>query len=330
MSAPLVAVGDTLGLYKALAKAGPMTPSELAKYTSTAERYIREWLLNQAASGYLTYEVETNRFGLPPEHAMALADEASPVFMIGGYRIVNDAFAMQARMVEAFRTGSGLPWGDHTQELFDGTASFFGGAYKANLISSWIPSLDGVSAKLNDGAAVADVGCGHGASTLLMARAYPESTFVGFDLHRESIDRAVAAAKAAGLDDRVTFEVAAATDYPGKGYDLVTFFDCLHDMGDPVGASAHALASLHADGALMVVEPYANDSVDDNLNPVGRVYSAASTFICVPNSLCQEPARAMGAQAGEARLREVLSEAGYTRVRRATETPFNIVYEARP
>jgi SAM-dependent methyltransferase len=329
MSAVLVVIGDKLGLYKAMAGAGPLTPAGLAERTGTAERYVREWLCAQAASGYVSYDAETGRYTLPDEHAAVLADESSPAFMIGGFDVIASTFIDEPKIADAFRSGAGVGWDQHDHRLFHGTERFFRPGYRANLVGSWIPALDGVEAKLRDGARVADVGCGHGASTVIMAQAYPKSTFVGFDYHQPSIDRARTLAAESGVADRLSFERAAAKDYPGS-YDLVCFFDCLHDMGDPVGAAAHVRRSLQSDGTWLLVEPFAHDRVEGNLNPVGRVFYSASTLICTPASLAQEVGLALGAQAGEARLREVVTKAGFTRFRRATATPFNLVLEARP
>jgi SAM-dependent methyltransferase len=330
LNTALIRIGDELGLYKAMAGAGPLTAAELAERTETAERYIREWLAAQAAGGYVEYDAESGRYELPPEQAMALADEDSPAFMLGGFQLATAVLADQPKLAEAFRTGEGLGWHEHDHRLFEGTERFFRPGYRANLVGAWIPALEGVERKLIDGAKVADVGCGHGASTLIMAEAYPNSTFVGFDYHEGSIEAARRAAEKAGLGDRVSFEVAGAKDYSGSGFDLVAFFDCLHDMGDPVGALQHVRETLAEDGTVMLVEPYAGDRVEENLNPVGRVYYCASTMLCTPGSLDQEVGLALGAQAGEARLAEVASEAGFSRFRRATETPINLVLEARP
>lgn len=329
ISAALVVIGDKLGLYKAMAGAGPLSPSDLAQRTGTAVRYIQEWLANQAAGGFVTYDPASGRYTLPDEQAFALADETSPAYLPGAFQIIASVFKDEPKIAAAFRTGEGLDWGDHDAGLFEGTERFFRPNYQANLINSWIPALEGVEEKLRRGGRVADVGCGHGASTLLMAQAYPKSTFYGFDYHAPSIEYARRAAARAGVADRVTFEVALSTAYPGADYDLVGFFDCLHDMGDPVGASRHVLRSLKKDGTWLIVEPFAHDQVENNLNPVGRIFYAASTLVCVPASLAQDGI-ALGAQAGEARLRRVVTEGGFTRFRRATETPFNLVFEARP
>jgi SAM-dependent methyltransferase len=330
LNAALVVIGDELGLYKAMDGAGGMTPGELAERTGTSERYVREWLNAQAAGGYVEYDPSERRYSLPPEHAVALADESSPYFMPGAFQLMTASVRDEPAIREAFRSGAGVGWHEHNHGVFEGCERFFRPGYVANLVSSWIPALEGVDGKLRAGASVADIGCGHGASTLLMAEAYPASRFVGFDYHDESIEQARARAEAAGLSDRVSFEVAPAAGYPGSGYDLVTTFDCLHDMGDPVGAARHVLASLDPDGTWLVVEPFAGDRVEDNLNPVGRVYYGASTLLCTPASLSQEVGLALGAQAGPARLRDVITSAGFGRFRQATETPFNLVLEARP
>ena len=330
ISAALVVIGDQLGLYKALASGGPATPAELATRTGTSERYVREWLCAQAAGGYVDYDPATARFCLNAEQTMVFADEQSPAFAQGGFQVLTALFKDEPKITAAFRTGKGVGWHEHDPALFVGTERFFRPNYNANLTTSWIPALEGVERKLRAGAKVADVGCGLGTSTIIMAREYPRSTFVGFDYHEPSITRARAAAAEAGLGDRARFEVARAQDYPGTGYDLVAFFDCLHDMGDPVGAAAHVRRSLTPDGTWMLVEPFAGDRVEDNLNPVGRVFYSASTMVCTPASLAQEVGLALGAQAGEARLRDVVQQAGFTRFRRATATPFNLVLEVRP
>jgi SAM-dependent methyltransferase len=329
LSSALVILGDRLGLYKAMAGAGGLTSAQLARKTGTAERYVREWLNNQAASGYVTYDAQAATYSLPPEQAMALADESSPAFFPGAFQVVQAAFASIPRIEERFRTGAGLEWGEHHPCLFEGTERFFRSGYVGNLVANWIPALDGVKAKLEAGATVADVGCGHGASTILMAQAFPKSRFVGFDGHADSIRTANARAAAAGVSDRVRFEVASATDYPGAGYDLVAHFDCLHDMADPVGAARHAKKTLAKDGTWLIVEPFAGDTPEQNHNAVGRVFYGASTTFCVPCSLAGN-GPALGAQAGEARLKGVATEGGFTRFRRATETPFNLILEARP
>jgi SAM-dependent methyltransferase len=330
LHAACVIIGDKLGLYKGLATGGPQTPAELATRTGTAERYVREWLASQAAGGYVTLDAATGRFRLTEEQAFTLADEKSPAFLPGAFQLAIAATKAVPKLIEAFRTGEGMGWHEHDHELFHGTERFFRPGYAANLISSWIPALTGVEARLKTGGRVADVGCGHGASTVLMAEAYPKSTFTGFDYHEGSIQTARARAREAGVADRVDFEVAHAKDFPGTGYDLVTFFDCLHDMGDPVGASRHVLSALAPQGSWMIVEPFAHDRVEENLNPIGRAFYSASTLLCTPASLSQEVGLALGAQAGEARMRKVVTEGGFSKFRRATETPFNLIYEARP
>ena len=330
MNTALILVGDKLGLYKAMAGAGPMTSAEVAAKTETTERYVREWLSAQAAGGFVTYDASTGRFTLPPEQAMALADEQSPVFLPGFFQAVSACIKDEPKISEAFRTGKGVGWHEHDHALFTGTERFFRPNYRGHLITEWIPSLSDTESKLKSGGWVADVGCGLGTSTILMSQAYPKSKFVGFDYHPASIELAREAAVKTGVSDRVTFEIAKAKDYPGKGYDFVAFFDCLHDMGDPEGAARHVLSSLDANGTWMIVEPFANDKLEDNLNPIGRVFYGASTMICTPASLDQEVGLGLGAQAGEARLTKLLTAAGFKHVRRATETPFNIVLEARP
>ncbi|HUJ33852.1 MAG TPA: class I SAM-dependent methyltransferase [Solirubrobacteraceae bacterium] len=330
ISAPLMVIGEKLGLYRAMAGAGPLTSQQVAERAGAGERYVREWLANQAAGGYVTYDADADTFTLPDEHALALADEDSPFYILGVFESIASLYADEEKILEAFRTGAGFGWHEHDHRLFRGTERFFRPGYRAHLVSEWLPSLDGVADKLERGARVADVGCGHGASTVIMAKAFPNSEFVGFDYHAPSIERAREAADEAGVADRIRFEVAAAKEFPGRGYDLVSVFDCLHDMGDPVGASAHVLETLDADGTWMIVEPMAGDDLASNLNPVGRVFYGASTVICTPASLAQEVGLALGAQAGEARLREVVTQAGFTRFRRAAETPFNLILEARP
>jgi SAM-dependent methyltransferase len=327
-SGPLVVLGHRLGLYEALAGRAA-TPAELAKATGTAERYVREWLNNQAAGGYVEYDPRTGRYSMTPEQAAAFADESSPAFMPGAFEVANAIAHAEPRMRERFRTGEGLAWGEQHECLFTGTETFFRANYIGNLIDHWIPALDGVQERLERGIDVADVGCGHGASTVLMAEAFPDSRFVGFDYHPDSIATARARAAERGLEDRVRFEVADATSFPGEGYGFVTHFDCLHDLGDPLGAAKRVREALAPDGTWMIVEPFANDRPEGNHNPVGRVFYAASTMLCVPCSLDLD-GPALGAQAGEARLASILAGAGLTRVRRATETPFNLVLEARP
>ena len=327
--AGMVVIGERLGLYKALA-ATPMTSSELAAKTQTDERYVREWLASQAAGGYVTYDAATRKFSLTAEQAFTLADENSPAYLPGAFELAMGSLAAVPRIADSFRTGKGMGWHEHVSEVFHGCEKFFRPGYVANLTTSWIPALRGVQQKLESGARVADIGCGKGASTLLLAKAFPKSCFFGFDYHDQSIQAARESAQREGLSDRATFEVAKAKEYPGKDYDFVAVFDCLHDMGDPVGASTHVRQSLAKDGTWMIVEPYAKDDLKDNLNPVGRVYYSFSTLLCTPCSRSQEVGLCLGAQAGEARIRQVVTSAGFTRFRRATETPLNIVYEAQP
>lgn len=329
-TAPLVVLGDRLGLYKALAANDGLTSAELADATGTHERYVREWLAAQAAAGYIAYDSEGERYSLTPEQAMAFADEDSAVFFVGSFEILCSNVIDRPKIEQAFRTGAGVGWHEHDQMLFCGCERFFRSGYVAHLVADWLPALDGMVERMEQGASVADVGCGHGASTILMAEAFPNSRFVGFDYHDESIEHARAAARNAGVADRVRFEVASAQSFPDREFDLVTIFDALHDMGDPAGAARHIRQALKSDGILMIVEPLAGDRLEDNLNPVGRLYYASSTMICTPASLAQEVGLGLGAQAGERRLRGVLEAGGFTHVRRATETPFNMVLEARP
>ena len=329
-SAPLILVGDRLGLYKAMAGAGPLTPAQLAESTGTTERYVREWLCNQAASRYVTYDPTAGTFTLTDEAAFCLADEDSPVFLPGAYQLMSAMMHDEPKISAAFRTGEGVGWHEHDEELYPGTERFFRPGYNANLVSAWLPALDGVVERLAAGGLVADVGCGHGASTIILAQGFPNSRFVGFDYHAASIETARKRATEAGVADRVTFAVASAGDYPGSSYDLVGFFDSLHDMGDPVAAASHVLDSLRPDGTFLLVEPYAGDRIQDNLSPVGRIFYAGSTMLCTPASRAQAGQAALGAQAGETRLRDVALAAGFTRFRRATETPFNLIFEARP
>jgi len=323
--AGLVLIGDKLGLYRAMAGAGPLTAAELARRTGLRERYVREWLSAQAAGGYVTYDPATVAFTLPPEQAFLLLDADLP----GAFQLSVGSVRDEPKITEAFRTGAGVGWHEHDSGVYEGCERFFRPGYAMNLVSQWIPALDGVKARLEAGGRVADVGCGHGASTIIMAQAFPRVSITGFDYHPASIEAARRAADKAGVGDRVSFEVAAAKAYPGTGYDLVTFFDCLHDMGDPVGAARHVRGSLAPGGVWMLVEPFANDRLEDNLNPVGRLYYAASTLLCTPASLSQEVGLALGAQAGEKRLREVLTEAGFSRVRRVAQTPANMILEVR-
>jgi SAM-dependent methyltransferase len=329
LNAALVVMGDKLGLYRALAGAGPLTPADLAARTGTAERYVREWLNAQAAGGYVEYDPATGRYTLPPEQAVALTDEDSPAYLPGFFQIALGSVIDSPRIEQAMRSGDGFGWHEHVHDVHDGCERFFRPGYNSNLVGSWLPALDGVVAKLEHGARVADVGCGHGSSTILMAQAFPHSTFVGSDYHDGSIATARQRAEEAGVDGRASFETAPAGGYSGGDYDLVTMFDCLHDMGDPVGAARHVLETLDADGTWMIVEPAAGDSVEENLNPVGRAYYGFSTLLCTPASLSQEVGLALGAQAGEARIRDVVTAGGLSRFRRAAETPFNLVFEAR-
>jgi SAM-dependent methyltransferase len=327
MHAALVVIGDKLGLYQSMAGAGPLTPAELAGKTHTSERYVREWLNANAASGFVSYDPATNRYTLPPEQAFALTMMDIP----GAFHIISACFKDEPKITQAFRTGEGVGWHEHDANLFFGTERFFRPNYAANLMSNWIPALEGMEERLKRGASVADVGCGHGASTMLMAKAFPKSRFYAFDYHSGSIEYARHVAARDGLLDQISFEVASSKSYPANGrYDLVTFFDCLHDMGDPVGTAKHVLSTLKPDGSWMIVEPFANDLTQENHNPVGRIYYSASTMICTPASLAQEVGAALGAQAGEKRIRQVATDGGFTRFRRAAETPFNLVFEARP
>ena len=324
-----ILLGDRLGIYKAMADGTLVTSSDLAKRTGLHERYVREWLSGQAASGYIDYHPDKNAFSLSPEQAMAFAEEGSPAFFAGAFDVVQSTYLDEPKVAEAFRTGKGVGWHEHSKCLFSGTERFFRPGYGANLVQNWIPALHGVEAKLKAGGNVAGVGCGHGASTIVMAQAYPTSRFFAFDYHQPSLDCAATLAKEAGVGGRITFERATAKDFPANGYDLVAFFDCLHDMGDPVGAGRHVKQTLAPEGVWIIVEPFAHDDLKDNLNPVGRVFYGASTFICTPASLSQEVALGLGAQAGDRRLRQVAAEAGFTRFRRAAETPFNMIFEAR-
>jgi SAM-dependent methyltransferase len=325
----LVLLGDKLGIYKAMGDGKAVTPDELAAKTGLNERYLREWLSAQAAAGYVDYNAKSKKFKLTPEQACAFADEGGPAFFAGAFEVAQCMWLDEPKVAAAFKSGDGVGWHEHSQCLFRGTERFFRPGYNNHLVSQWIPALRGVKEKLEKGAKVADVGCGHGASTILMALAYPNSKFYAYDYHAPSIARAKHLAKEAGVDKRITFAQASAKDFPAKDYDLVAFFDCLHDMGDPIGAGKHVKETLAKDGAWMIVEPYANDDLADNLNPVGRIYYAASTFICTPASRSQEVGLGLGAQAGEARLKKVVKDAGFAKFRRATETPFNLVFEAR-
>jgi SAM-dependent methyltransferase len=322
-----VILGEELGLYRAMADGTPVTPEELAERTGCNARLLREWLSAQAASGYV--EHEAGRFCLPPEQALALADENSPVYVAGGAVVLASMYMDKDKLIAAMRGDGALSWADHHPCLFSGTERFFRPGYRANLVSTWLPALEGVVPRLEQGAKVADIGCGHGASTVVLAQAFPNSTFHGFDFHGPSIEQARRRAADAGVEQRASFTQASAKEFPGRDFDLVCFFDCLHDMGDPVGAARQAHAALKPGGTVLLVEPFANDSLEQNLNPVGRLFYAASTCVCTPNSLSQEVGLGLGAQAGEKRLRHVFMEAGFSHFRRATETPFNLVLEAR-
>jgi SAM-dependent methyltransferase len=330
ISGLLLHIGDRLGLYKAMAGAGPITSSALAARTGTTERYVREWLSNQAAGGYVVYNSVEGTFELPAEQAMVVADEDSPVFLGGAFETIASCYADHAIVVDAFRSGAGVGWQKHDARLFSGVLRLFRPSYAAHLVDEWLPALDGVVEKLRAGASVADIGCGLGASTIIMAAAFTRSTFAGIDIHEPSIIAARQAAMKAGVDHRAKFAIATAKQLPGTGYDLVCLFDCLHEMGDPVGAARRIRQALAPDGTLLLVEPAAGERLEDNLNPIGRTYYGLSTVVCTPAALAQEVGLGLGAQAGELQLRIVLREAGFTHVRRATETPFNLVLEARP
>ncbi len=330
LNAALVVMGDKLGLYRALAEAGPLSPADLAARTGTAERYVREWLNAQAAGGFVAYDPDSGRYTLPPEQTVALTDASSPAYLPGFFQLALGSVIDSPKIVERARDGDGMGWHEHVHDVHDGCERFFRPGYNAHLTAEWLPALDGVVDKLQAGGLVADVGCGHGSSTILMAQAFPASTFAGSDYHEGSIETARARAREAGVEDRVHFHAEPASAYSGDGYDLVTMFDCLHDMGDPVGAARHVHSTLKPDGVWMIVEPNAGDRVEDNLNPVGRAYYAFSTLLCTPASLSQDVGLALGAQAGEARIRDVAQAGGFTRFRRAAETPFNLVFEARP
>ena len=330
LNAALVVMGDKLGWYRALAGAGGLSPAELAQRTGSAERYVREWLNAQAAGGYVDYDPDSGLYSLPPEQTVALTDPDSPAYLPGLFQTAIGSIIDSPRITEVARSGAGLGWGDHVHDVHEGCERFFRPSYNAHLVAEWLPALDGVVSKLEQGAHVADVGCGHGASTILMAQAFPNSTFVGSDYHGGSIETARGRAQDAGVADRVRFQAEPAATYSGTDYDLVTVFDCLHDMGDPVGAARHVRSTLKPDGTWMIVEPHAGDRVEDNLNPVGRAYYGFSTLLCTPASLSQDVGLALGAQAGEARIRDVVEAGGFTRFRRVAETPFNLVFEARP
>ncbi len=329
LNSALVVLGDKLGLYRAMAGAGPLTSDELAKRTGTAERYVREWLNAQAAGGYVEYSPVTGRYVLPAEQTVALTDSSSPAFLPGFFQMAIGSVIDSPRIAEVARTGDGIGWHDHVDDVHEGCERFFRPGYNAHLVTEWLPSLQGVVDKLEAGATVADVGCGHGASTVLMAEAFPVSSFLGTDYHAGSIDTARRRAREAGVAERVSFERAPASSFPGRNYDLVTMFDCLHDMGDPAGAAAHVREALADEGTWMIVEPAAEDQIEDNLNPVGRAYYAFSTLLCTPCSLSQEVGLALGAQAGEARIRDIVTRAGFSRFQKVAATPFNSVFEAR-
>lgn len=322
-------IGHKLGLYKAMAGAGPITSQILAEKTGTYERYVREWLNNQTAGGYVVYNAETNAYTLPDEHIPVLVDDESPLFLVPALDVASSLWLDEDKVADVFRSGEGIAWSDHHHRLFCGSEALFRPGYKAHLTSTWIKSLDGVEDKLKAGAKVADVGCGHGASTIVLAQEYPNSTFYGFDNHKESVEIARQRAKDAGVNGNIHFSVANAKDFSESDFDLICFMDCLHDMGDPVGAAQHAKQSLKANGTVLLVEPAAGDTVNDNINPVSRLYYAASTAVCTPCSLSQEVGLALGAQAGEKRLSDVMKDAGFNKLRRASETPFNIVLEAK-
>ena len=327
---PSILIGEQLGLYKTLAASGALTPKELAEKTGTAERYIREWLSAQAASGYVNFDAATGKYMMSPEQAFTLTNEDSPVYIPGAYYIVSAMYKDERKLSDVYKSGKGFGWNEHSYDLFQGTKKFFKPGYIANLVSAWLPSLDGVVNKLQSGASVADVGCGLGASTIIMAKAFPKSKFIGYDYHLESIEGARNDSYSAGVTSNTDFEVALAKNYPRKDLDLVTFFDCLHDMGDPEGAARHVYESLKPDGTWMIVEPYAKETTQENLNPIGRIFYNASSMICVPSSLSQEVGLGLGAQASDTSISKVVKAGGFTRFRRATETPFNRVFEARP
>ncbi len=325
----MVSLGEKLGLYKAMAGAGPLTSDELAARSGCGERYVREWLNAQAAGGYVRYHPSSGFYELTPEQAIVLADDTSPVYIPHAWQVPASMWFDEPKALEAFRTGKGVPWGDHDHRLYCGVAAFYRNAYRGSLVADWLPALDGLPEKLTAGATVADVGCGHGHSTILMAEAFPRSRFWGFDNHPASISAARDNARAAGVEDRVTFEMATADGYADRDYDLICFFDCLHDMGHPLAAARHAARTLGEDGRVMLVEPYANDNVEDNLTPVGRLYYSASATLCCAHAISEEGSHVLGAQAGEARLAGIFAKAGFGSFRRAAETPFNLILEAR-
>ena len=325
----MVSIGDKLGLYKAMAGAGPLSSQEVARRASCAERYVREWLNSQVAGGYIDYHPKSATYELSPEQAAVLADDSSPAFLPHAWQVVASMWADEPKSRAAIKTGRGMSWGEHDERLFCGVAAFYRNAYNANLVQNWLPALTGVTEKLEKGAMVADIGCGHGHSTVLMAKAFPRSRFWGFDVHEGSIAAAQQLAREAGIDDRVTFEVAKADTYPARSYDLICFFDCLHDMGRPVDAVRYAMKAVAKDGTLMLIEPFARDGVEENINPIGRLYYAASTTMCCAHAISENGTHVLGAQAGERRLEDVLKEAGLKTIRKAVETPFNLILEAR-
>lgn len=330
LHASTVLIGEKLGLYRTLAESRGLSPTELATKTHTNDRYVKEWLSAQAAAGYVIYDHKAGKYSMTPEQAFTLADENSPAYLPGAFYVASAMFRDEPKLTEAFRTGKGVGWHEHSPDLFLGTEKFFRPAYAGNLVKTWLPALDGMIEKLENGALVGDVGCGAGASTILMAQAFPKSKFVGYDYHKPSIEKAEKMAKSAGVAKNTTFEVARAQDFPKKGFDLVAFFDCLHDMGDPVGAAKHVRQSLKPDGSWMIVEPFANEKLEDNYNPVGRIFFSASTMICTPASKAQEVGLAIGAQASDSKLRDIVMSGGFKSFKRATETPFNRVFEAKP
>jgi 2-polyprenyl-3-methyl-5-hydroxy-6-metoxy-1,4-benzoquinol methylase len=329
IGAMMIMLGERLGLYKAMANSEPITSDQLATKTDTAERYVREWLASQAAAGYVMYNPSDQTFIMPPEQALVLADEESPFCVQGAYQIIRSIFKDEEKFVEIFKTGKGLRWGEHDHDLFEGTAKFFKPNYLGNLVQSWIPSLDGVADKLKQGAKVADIGCGYGISTIIMAKEYPNSKFYGYDNHKPSIESAQKLASKEGVINRVEFRLVSANEDIGKEYDLITFFDCLHDMGDPVGALKFARQSLKPNGTCMIIEPMAKDKLEDNINLMGKISYSVSSIICVPNSLADN-GPALGAQAGGERTRKIAEESGFSQFKKTIQTPFNIVYEAKP
>lgn len=328
--APLVLIGEKLGLFKAMAGTGLLTPQQIAVKTDTAERYVKEWLTAMAAGGYVDYDPAAKAFSLSPEQTAALADEHGPFYLAGAFQAATAAIKSEHKITEAFRTGTGVGWHEHDPDLFSGSERFYKPQYRMHLINSWIPSLNGVEAKLSSGCSVADIGCGFGASTIIMAEAYPLSTFIGYDYHEHSIIQARKRASEAGVEGRIRFEVCSAKDIPEKKFDFITMFDCYHDMGDPAGVARHMLSIIKPDGVWMLVEPYASDKIEENLNSVGRLFYCASVLLCTSGALSQEAELALGGQAGETRLRNVISAGGFTRIRRAAQTPMNLILEARP